>query len=403
MWSHGAIPRSILRGRSSRTQCSGSVSSRMGKALFAGIESGALEPQSRALLRRELWAHGVVVLRTGRVMTAALLEDFARTTFGEEIMQIRTTRDRSTPATLFSPGVAVFGNPQGPVALAAPFDPEMRVGTHLWHVDKQLLPKVGIPPGRPYVAMMHMVENAFAGHTTSFADMQAARANLEPLRRTWWAAQSMWHLDPFDPFSGSRDTTCRRELLPLVCCHPFTGVQSLQLGPSGERSILQGLETAAQELQEAAWRGLVDEAVAAQRSYDHVWEAGDLVIWDNSQMASARVSTVSRLASGVPLTAGSGGTPGAGVSVLRRAPLSRSSLPLPSARTLVPSESATTLRHSDGGSGGTGGGGGDAPSAWALATSRSTPALDMRLVYQRQLVRDTPTATPRLTTSARGR
>ncbi|CAE8724470.1 unnamed protein product, partial [Polarella glacialis] len=121
------------------------------------------------------------------------------------------------------------------------------------------------------------------------------------------------------------------------------------------------------------------------------------------RMASARVSTVSRLASGVPLTAGSGGTPGAGVSVLRRAPLSRSSLPLPSARTLVPSESATTLRHSDGGSGGTGGGGGDAPSAWALATSRSTPALDMRLVYQRQLVRDTPTATPRLTTSARGR
>jgi len=120
----------------------------------------------------------------------------------------------------------------------------------------------------------------------------------------------------------------------------------------------------------------------------------------HSRMAqSARVT---RLASGAPPSAGSGGTPAG--AALRRQQLSRSSLPLPSARRLAPSESATTLRHSDAGSGGTGGDShGMTQSAWALATSRSSPSLDMRMVSGRQVVRDTPTATPRPLTSARAR
>lgn len=117
------------------------------------------------------------------------------------------------------------------------------------------------------------------------------------------------------------------------------------------------------------------------------------------QPRTALSARVTRLASGAPPAAGSGGTP---ASALRRQPFTRSSLPLPSARRLAPSESATTLRHSDAGSGGTCSGD-PSPSAWALATSRSTPSLDMRSVSGRQVVRDTPTATPRPLTSARGR
>jgi len=78
-------------------------------------------------------------------------------------------------------------------------------------------------------------------------------------------------------------------------------------------------------------------------------------------------------------------------------------------RRLSPSESGTSLRHSDAGSGGTGdreqthhspvgpvGG-------WCQALSRSTPALDMRVMSGRLASRETQNSTPRPQTSARVR
>eukprot|EP00409_Alexandrium_fundyense_P006593 CAMPEP_0195049826 /NCGR_PEP_ID=MMETSP0347-20130606/60949_1 /TAXON_ID=2932 /ORGANISM="Alexandrium fundyense, Strain CCMP1719" /LENGTH=78 /DNA_ID=CAMNT_0040078643 /DNA_START=54 /DNA_END=290 /DNA_ORIENTATION=- len=51
-----------------------------------------------------------------------------------------------------------------------------------------------------------------------------------------------------------------------------------------ERSILQGMEHETQEMQKASWASLVDEAVSAGEVYHHVWEDGDVVVWDNSQL-----------------------------------------------------------------------------------------------------------------------
>lgn len=92
---------------------------------------------------------------------------------------------------------------------------------------------------------------------------------------------------------------------------------------------------------------------------------------------------VSRLSSGAAAptapSAGSGGTPAGGAGPnLRRAQgqHSRSSVPLPSGmRRLSPSESTSTIRHSDAGSGGTGG---VDPS---LGASKSSPALEVRTVH----------------------
>lgn len=107
-----------------------------------------------------------------------------------------------------------------------------------------------------------------------------------------------------------------------------------------------------------------------------------------------------------PPSAGSGGTPSGAALRRTQNQHSRSSLQLPSGRRLSPSESATSLRHNDAGSGGTG----DrenvqqAPtSGWSLQSSRSTPALDMRVMSSRLPSRDTPNATPRPQTSARVR
>lgn len=105
-----------------------------------------------------------------------------------------------------------------------------------------------------------------------------------------------------------------------------------------------------------------------------------------------------------PPTAGSGGTPGGATLRRTQNQHSRSSLQLPSGRRLSPSESANSLRTTDAGSGGTGDNAPHVqPGPWSLALSRSTPALDMRMMSGRLASRDTPNATPRPLTSARAR
>lgn len=289
VWLHTQTTRILIsvesRGFSTFSAPSAALSSqeptRLGKVLSA-FNPCVLPLEECSALRAELWESGIVVIRLGRKLTAVELEDFARKTFGEDVMSIRTARDPNIPEDLCSPGVAFFGNPKGLIFRATPFDPEKRTGTQIWHFDKQLLPAQEHIPHNPYVGIMHSIQTAYPGHTTSFLDMHVAYTNMSAERRAWWATQMMWHLDPFDSFSGGRDT-CRRVLHPLVSHHPFTGKPCLQLGPSYERSILQGMEAATLEEQEAQWAALVDEAILAGDVYDHVWEDGDLVLWDNSQ------------------------------------------------------------------------------------------------------------------------
>lgn len=116
-----------------------------------------------------------------------------------------------------------------------------------------------------------------------------------------------------------------------------------------------------------------------------------------------------------PPSAGSGGTP-AGSALRRTGQNQHSRSSLASGRKLTPSESATTLRHSDAGSGGTSdrnspardrdqdrAAAGGYPSG-ALSSSRSTSALEMRGTSGRLSSRDTPMITPRVgRTSARNR
>lgn len=253
-----------------------STLSRLGRIVFSHGCPKSLNSDLRRELRKQLWDYGLLVLRGERVMTATEVEDFTRCVFGNGVMTVSRVRDPQTPEELFSPAVAIMGNPRGRNPLHV-FDANARAGTHLWHVDKQQLPSDGVPSDSPYVAVLHMVQNAYAGHTTSFLDMHSAYMNLEPSRRSWWSSKSMWHLDPLG--TGSNKEMCRRALLPLVRHHVFTGKPCLQLGPSMERSIMEGKE----ESQEA-WLALLEEALAVGEVYEHVWEVGDILIWDNSQL-----------------------------------------------------------------------------------------------------------------------
>jgi len=235
--------------------------------------------QARRALRQELWQRGVLVLRLGQVVSAAALEAFGRATFGQDVLEVHRGVSPALPPELFSPGVQVLGNPLGPAPSAPAFPPERRRGTHSWHVDQQPA-GAGRRGGAPYVVMIHAVRTAFPGHATSFADMQAAYEGLDSSRRSWWSSGRMWHLDPY----GAVRSASPRSLRPLVGQHAFTGVPCLQVGPGRGRGILEGLEEEAEEVQDSAWEMLAEEAIAAGEVYDHAWERGDVLIFDNSQL-----------------------------------------------------------------------------------------------------------------------
>jgi taurine dioxygenase len=64
---------------------------------------------------------------------------------------------------------------------------------------------------------------------------------------------------------------------PLVCTHPETGRQMLYLGRR-RNAYLMGLELAESEaLLDELWT-FVDRP---EFKWEHVWQVGDLVMWDN--------------------------------------------------------------------------------------------------------------------------
>ena len=64
---------------------------------------------------------------------------------------------------------------------------------------------------------------------------------------------------------------------PLVRTHPETGRKALYLNPNRLDRIV-GLERAESD---ALLDALADEARKPQHHFGHVWQAGDIVIWDN--------------------------------------------------------------------------------------------------------------------------
>ena len=64
---------------------------------------------------------------------------------------------------------------------------------------------------------------------------------------------------------------------PLVRTHPETGRKALYLNPNRLDRIV-GLERAESD---ALLDELADEARKPQHHFGHVWQAGDIVIWDN--------------------------------------------------------------------------------------------------------------------------
>jgi taurine dioxygenase len=68
---------------------------------------------------------------------------------------------------------------------------------------------------------------------------------------------------------------------PIVSTHKVTGRYCLYLG--SDTSILKGLEDQP-EVAKQYWQELFTAIVSCTPVYAHIWQRGDIVFWDNSQV-----------------------------------------------------------------------------------------------------------------------
>ncbi|WP_013334545.1 TauD/TfdA dioxygenase family protein [Gloeothece verrucosa] len=252
--------------------------SRLGKEILQDCDLAHLTMPQVQSLKQSLWEQGVIVVRKQK-LTASQLKDFAIKTFGDTNLGRRPKPfDPEIDPALQSPGVSILGNPKGLT--------QEVVGKFawVWHHDKDHLPKTeGLDMNALYVVMLYGVEIPAEGidgepHTTNFLDMMEAYQNLERQHRQQLEKQSMYHLSPITPPPGE---DIPRKLHPIVSTHKITGRKGLYLGSS--TSILQGLEDKPQEAQ-LYWNDLFATILDCTPVYAHIWQPGDIVFWDNSQV-----------------------------------------------------------------------------------------------------------------------
>lgn len=152
-------------------------------------------------------------------------------------------------------------------------------GEAVWHTDMSYL---DMPP---IASALYALEIPPVGGNTSFCSMYAIYDALPDELKRRIAGLKIKHDGTYNSGGFVRQgvtptddpRTSPGAVHPLVCIHPDTGRQMLYLGRR-RNAYLFGLELAESE-------ALLDElwtyAARPDFSWEHVWQVGDLVIWDN--------------------------------------------------------------------------------------------------------------------------
>ncbi len=236
-----------------------------------GIDLRDLDASQFAALERAWHDHQVVLLR-GQTLSDGDLIAFSRR-FGDlDLAPIQETGRRfveGLPEIYIVSNVTVNGQPIG----------SLGAGEAVWHTDMSYL---DVPP---MASMLYALEVPPAGGNTSFCSMHAVYEALpEPLKHRI-ANLKIKHDGTYNSGGylrqGATATDDPREspgaVHPLVCTHPDTGRRMLYLGRR-RNAYLAGLELADSEaLLDELW----DFVARPEFAWEHVWQVGDLVLWDN--------------------------------------------------------------------------------------------------------------------------
>ncbi|RCJ40944.1 taurine dioxygenase [Nostoc minutum NIES-26] len=250
--------------------------SRLGVEVLQGCNLINLTEQQRCKLKKSLWEHGVIVVKQQH-LTASKLEEFARNTFGNLMFSGSNTIDPDISQDLQSQHVFAIGNPKGETEPLEKF-------AWKWHQDKDGLPRTeGLDMNALYVVMLYAVEvpkEDIYGqpHTTQFIDLIEAYNNLELQQQQQLEKISLRHKAP----GFSREAIdVPTKIHPIVSTHKVTGRKGLYLGI--DTAIPVGMEHKPEEAK-CFVQSLFQTTLACTSIYSHVWEKGDVIFWDNSQV-----------------------------------------------------------------------------------------------------------------------
>jgi taurine dioxygenase len=224
---------------------------------------GALDPADVATLRAAFDEHHLLLLR-GQ-------------TCGPE--------EQADLAALFGPVLAERGGSRHAFVSNTHPDGFVREGPLLFHSDLAFtrepvlgisLQALDVPPG---------------GAPTRYANAARACATLPPDVRARIAdlhvvhAYDLWtQANEVEARRDAIDPTAPRAVHPLVLAHPRTATPILYVGEMQAERVV--------ELDEQASRELLDELLAhlyrPEHRYDHAWEVGDLIVWDNLALQHGR-------------------------------------------------------------------------------------------------------------------
>ena len=243
--------------------------------------SDELEADVRSALR-EVWMKAGVVLFRGIGTSPEALIKLSRC-FGElELHPIPQIRLPEHPELIL---LTNDGGPRGPVYS---FDGVPTYGRIPWHTDLafQLVPNAG--------ALLNMVKKAEIGGRTAWLDSALAYEALDDgLKRRIAGLEArfefcadlsrMRFLNP----GGTRVGESKSSFpdypplaRPIVWKHPETNRTILNICPLN----IQGVVGMSQADGDALIEELIDAVIRPEFIYEHAWENGDIILWDNYRM-----------------------------------------------------------------------------------------------------------------------
>jgi len=240
-------------------------------ALGARIEgldrSRANEPAVASLLNRALAEHLLVVVPGGRMAPEETLA-FARA-FGQPRTQLlRYKRSGDVPEVSVMVSTLMADGTTDKTAIRA----------EDWHTDDSYF---AVPAK---ATLLHGIEIPSSGGATWFCNMHSVYEALPArLRQRIDGLRAIHGYDT--PRARNRPSARTPQEIaetpdvehPLVRTHPETGRKAVYLNPNRLDRIV-GLERAESD---ALLDELVEEARKPQHHFGHVWQAGDIVVWDN--------------------------------------------------------------------------------------------------------------------------
>jgi taurine dioxygenase len=222
-----------------------------------GIDLKSLDDAKFAAFKRAWHQHEVLLVR-GQTLSDQDLVAFSRR-FGDlDWAPVQETGRRfveGIPEIYIVSNVKLNGEPIG----------SLGSGEAVWHTDMSYLPPVG---GNTSFCSMYAIYDALP------AELKQRIATLK-IKHDGTYNSGGYLRQGVTPTDDPRSSP--GAVHPLVCTHPDTGRQMLYLGRR-RNAYLFGLELPESEaLLDELWQYVE----RPEFSWEHVWQVGDLVMWDN--------------------------------------------------------------------------------------------------------------------------